>query len=143
MLFLRFMPYLLLLISALLTAWGALGLLEYLSPSVSLGLQNPNLPAGTQFLHFFAILLTGLVFLFGYYFRWPPTPFATVTMYAVLAALCFVETVDFRAFGDGAARFLPMSVEYAVYVALGFYLLKSPAMQRRFSRPPQGKDRAT
>ena len=130
---LRFAPHLILLISAVLACWGVLGLVEYAFPNVALGLQNPNFPAGTQFLHFLAILVTGLVFLVGYYLRWSGTPFATVTMYAVLATLCFVETVDFRAFGDGPGRFVPMSVEYLVYIALAAYLLKSPTMHRRFS----------
>ncbi len=127
------MPYVLLLVSAVLACWGALGLVEYAFPEVSLGLQNPNFPAGTQFLHFFALLVTGLVFLNGYYFRWSHTPFATVTMYAVLATLCFIETIDFAAFGGGPARFIAISVEYTIYIALAVYLLKSPTMRRRFS----------
>ena len=127
------MPHVLLLLSLALAAWGALGLLEYAYPKASLGLQNPNFPAGLQFLHFFAILITGLVFLLGYVTRWPPTPFATVTMYAILATLCFVETVDFHAFGGGTARFLPMLLEYSMYTVLSAYLLKSQVMRRRFA----------
>lgn len=137
---LRFMPQLLLLISSALVAWGVLGLVEYGVPAVSFGLQHPNFPAGTQFLHFFAILVTGLVFLMGYYLRWSGTPFATVTMYAVLATLCFVETVDFDAFGGGTRRFIPMAIEYCLYVALSVYLLRSPAMHRRFSSRPSASE---
>ena len=137
---LRFMPQLLLLISSALVAWGVLGLVEYGFPEVSLGLQHPNFPAGTQFLHFFAILVTGLVFLMGYYLRWSGTPFVTVTMYAVLATLCFVETVDFGAFGGGARRFIPVAMEYCLYVALSVYLLRSPAMHQRFSSGPSAPD---
>jgi hypothetical protein len=130
---LRYAPPLLLLISTALAVWGALGLIEYVYADAQFGLQNPRFPAGTQLLHFLALLATGLVFLVGYRTRWPYTPFATVTMYAVLATLCFVETVDFGAFGGGAARFIPMAVEYVVYVVLGSYLLNSPDMHRRFS----------
>ena len=50
------------------------GLIEYAFPEISLGLQHPNFPAGMQFLHFFAILFTGLRFLSGYFFRGPQTP---------------------------------------------------------------------
>ena len=57
-------------------------------------------------------------------------------MYAVLATLCFVETVDFQAFGNGPSRFIPMTVEYAVYLVLSAYLLKSQAMRRLFSSSP-------
>lgn len=111
---LRFMPQLLLLISSALVVWGVLGLIEYAFPRVSLGLQHPNFPPGT--------------------------PFATVTMYAVLATLCFVETVDFGAFGGGTRRFIPMAMEYCLYVALSAYLLRSPAMHQRFSSGPSAPD---
>jgi hypothetical protein len=124
----------LLVVSAVLAAWGALGLAEYAFPQLAFGLQNPDFPAGMQFLHFFSILVSGVVFLAGYVVRWAATPFVTVTLYAVLATLCFVETVDFGAFGGGPTRFVPMLIEYAVYVALGIYLLTSPAARRRFPR---------
>ncbi len=126
------MPYLLLLISAVLTGWGALGLLEYFIPAVVLGLQNEKFPAGLQFLHFLAIFVTGAIFLGGYFRRWRYTPFATIVMYAILATLCFIETVDFEAFGGGPTRFIPMAVEYVVYVCFSVYLLRSPAMRRHF-----------
>ncbi len=126
------MPYLLLLISAVLAIWGVLGLLEYFVPGIALGLQNRNFPAGLQFLHFFSILVTGTVFLVGYFKRWFYTPVATIGMYAVLATLCFVETVDFEAFGGGPTRFIPMTIEYVVYLGLAVYLLRSSTMRDRF-----------
>ncbi len=126
------MPYLLLLISAVLTVWGFFGLIEYFVPGIALGLQNKNFPAGLQFLHFFSILVTGLVFIVGYLKRWSYTPVATIGLYAVLATLCFVETVDFEAFGGGTTRFIPMTIEYIVYVGLSVYLLRSSSMQERF-----------
>jgi hypothetical protein len=126
------MPCLLLTISAVLAVWGALGLLEYAAPGVALGLQNAKFPAGLQFLHFAAILATGAIFLGGYVARWRHTPFATVVMYAVLATICFIETIDFDAFGDGPTRFIPMTAEYVAYVALSAYLLRSAAMRARF-----------
>lgn len=100
---------------------------------MSLGLQNANFPGGTQFLHFASILVTGVIFLGGYFARWNITPFATVTMYAVLAAICFIETVDFGAFGGGQTRFILMAIEYVTYVGISIFLLRSKTMRQRFS----------
>lgn len=126
------MPFLLLLVSGVLATWGVMGLLEYFFSGVVLGLQNEKFPAGLQFLHFFSILLTGSVFIIGYINRWAHTPQATVGMYAVLATLCFIETVDFQAFGGGPTRFIPMTIEYIVYIGLSAYLLRSSIMQIHF-----------
>ncbi|MEM9862419.1 MAG: hypothetical protein AAF938_12425 [Myxococcota bacterium] len=87
-----------------------------------------------QFLHFLALFTTGTIFSVGYWLRWFPTPFATIVMYAVLATLCFIETVDFDAFGSGPTRFIPMAVEYAAYVALSAYLLRSETIEQHFAR---------
>ncbi|MEO1104537.1 MAG: hypothetical protein AAFW98_12520, partial [Pseudomonadota bacterium] len=62
-----------------LLSWGLLGLLEYVFPASNLGLQDSNFPAGLQFIHFFALVLTGSTFVFGYLKRWPHTPHATIT----------------------------------------------------------------
>ena len=129
----RVLPMGLLLVSAGLLCWGCLGLLEYLFPAVKLGLQNSNFPAGLQFIHFFALVLTGGIFVFGYLRRWRHTCHATITMYAVLAALCFIETIDFGAFGGGVPAVGIMLSEFTLYVALSTYLLRSEAMQDRFT----------
>jgi hypothetical protein len=127
------MPYLLLLISAVLAGWGVLGLLEYFFPdAIVLGLQNEKFPAGLQFLHFFSIFVTGAIFIGGYLNRWRQTPFATVVMYAVLATLCFIETVDHEAFGSGATRFIPMVIEYVAYLGFSVYLLRSSTLHHHF-----------
>lgn len=127
-------PYLLVILHAGLFSWGLLGLIEYFVPAVSLGLQNSGFPAGTQFLHFAAILTTGGIFVGGYFGRWRHTPFAIVVMYTVLATLCFVETVDFDAFGGGATRFIFMAFEYVLYVAFSIYLWRSTTMRARFGQ---------
>ena len=121
-------------ISVGLAVWGLLGLIEYAAPGLNIGLQNDRFPAGLQFLHFLSILVTGAVFAVGYLGRWRHTPFATVVMYAVLATLCFIETVDFEAFGGGPTRFIPMTVEYIAYVGFSIYLLRSDVMRRHFGR---------
>lgn len=128
----RAFPYLLLAIKAVLLVWGLLGLLEYFSPSLRLGLQNDNFPQGTQLLHWLLLLLSGSTFVGGFLWRRRYTPFATITMYAALATLCFVETVDFGAFGGGTTSYFIMAGEYAVYIALSIYLLQSRRIAERF-----------
>lgn len=132
----RFLSYALLAVSFGLLCWGLLGLLEYAFPVLRLGLQNGNFPAGLQFLHFFALVLTGAIFSFGYLKRWLHTPYATITMYAVLATICFVETVDFGAFGGGVKGVMTMILEFTLYVALSAYLLRSAAIHGRFEPAP-------
>ena len=128
----RLLPFGLVLISTGLLCWGFLGLLEYFIPSISLGLQNGEFPAGLQFLHFFAILITGVIFVFGYFTHWRHTPYATISMYMVLATLCFIETIDFGAFGGGTTALLIMTLEFTLYLVLSVYLLRSPTIHHRF-----------
>lgn len=88
----------------------------------------------TQFLHFASILATGVVFLGGCSTRWRHLPFAMVAMYAVLAMICFIETVDFGAFGGGTTRFVPMTIEYVTYIGLSTFLLRGRADRDHFVR---------
>ena len=128
----RFLPRVLFILSVALLCWGVLGLVEYAFPALSIGLQNSSFPAGLQFAHFFAIMLTGAIFVFGYGTKWPHTRYASITMYAVLAALCFVETIDFGAFGGGTMGVLTMLLEFTTYIGLSVYLLRSAAIHRHF-----------
>lgn len=114
--------YVLVIAKGMLILWGLLGFVEYFAPSVAFGLQDSNFPQGVQFLHWLLILLTGSIFIVGFLLRWRHTPYATITMYATLATLCFVETVDFNAFGGGTKRFFIMTVEYVLYIALSLYI---------------------
>ena len=131
----KLLPKGLLVVSAGLLCWGLLGLVEYVVPTLNLGLQDDNFPAGLQFIHFFALVLTGSIFVFGYLMRWPHTPHATITMYAVLATICFIETIDFGAFGGGATGVMIMLMEFALYVGLSMYLLRSSAIHHHFNHP--------
>ncbi|CAB1075442.1 hypothetical protein D1AOALGA4SA_3262 [Olavius algarvensis Delta 1 endosymbiont] len=124
--------YVLVVVKGLMVVWGILGFVEYFAPSVTFGLQDTNFPLGTQFLHWLLLLLTGAVFIVGFLLSWSHTPFATVTMYATLATLCFVETLDFNAFGGGSNRFFIMAAEYVLYIALSTYLLRSKHIKQRF-----------
>jgi len=128
----RKLIYALVVVKGLMVIWGILGFIEYFAPSVTFGLQNANFPLGTQFLHWLLIVLTGAVFIVGFLLRWRHTPFATITMYATLATLCFVETVDFNAFGGGYKRFFIMAAEYGLYISLSMYLLRSKQAKERF-----------
>lgn len=126
--------YVLLVIKVGLLVWGVLGFIEYFVPTAALGLQDSNFPQGVQFLHWLLISSTGLIFVFGYLRRWTYTPFVTIVMYATLATLCFVETVDFNAFGGGDRRFFVMGMEYVLYISLAAYLLRSEQVRLRFQR---------
>ncbi|MEM7376546.1 MAG: hypothetical protein AAF460_03465 [Pseudomonadota bacterium] len=124
--------HLLLCVKAGLLVWGVLGFVEYVSPAVAFGLQDANFPRGVQFLHWFLLVLTGATFVVGYLRRWRHTPTATVVLYATLATLCFVETVDFNAFGGGDSRFAIMTAEFVLYAVLAVFLLRSAAVRARF-----------
>ncbi|MEM7408142.1 MAG: hypothetical protein AAF458_22830 [Pseudomonadota bacterium] len=130
----RYFTYVLIAIKVLLVVWGVLGFVEYFLPSVAFGLQDKNFPPGTQFLHWLLATSTGALFLVGFVLRWRHTPFATITMYATLATLCFVETLDFNAFGGGNKRFFIMGAEYVLYIVLAMFLLRSSYVQRRFGQ---------
>ncbi|MEE4661983.1 MAG: hypothetical protein V2J89_16055, partial [Halieaceae bacterium] len=125
----RYMTYALLGLKGALLAWGVMGFIEYFLPGAKFGLQNPGFPPGVQFLHWLLITLTGSIFIGGYSVRWRQTRQVTITLYATLAVLCFVETVDFNAFGGGARRFFIMGAEYTLYIVLAFYLLRSPQLR--------------
>lgn len=131
----RWFPYALLGVKAVLLLWGAMGLWEYVFPAAGFGLQNAKFPPGTQLLHWLLLVLTGATFVLGYAFRWRHTPFSTITLYATLATLCFVETLDFGAFGGGPERFYIMAGEYLVYLLLGAYLMRSRRIAERFGKP--------
>ncbi|MCH2038660.1 MAG: hypothetical protein MK137_08735, partial [Rickettsiales bacterium] len=122
----------LLAIKIFLLVWGIFGFLEYYNPSLEFGLQNAPFPKGVQFLHWFLLVITGASFTLGFLLRWKYTPFMTVIMYAMLATLCFIETVDFEAFGGGAMRFVIMAGEYVVYVLISMYLMQSQKVKERF-----------
>jgi len=126
--------YYLFIVKIALLVWGLLGFVEYFFPTISFGLQEPNFPAGTQFLHWFLITLTGSTFVYGFLRRWKYTPFVTITMYVALATMCFIQTVDFHAFGGGATRFFIMSAEFVLYFLLTIYLLRSKRVLAYFRR---------
>jgi hypothetical protein len=127
-----------LIISAIgMTIWGIAGFIEYLfGVTVIIPLQNPNFPAGTQFIHWFLITLYGIVFLAGYALRWRFTPEAKLVIAACLATMCFIQTFDFMTRED---RYISYVIEVINYVIVTTYLFKSKLMQARFRRNEQAE----
>ncbi len=124
--------YLLVLGSIGMTAWGLAGFVEYLfGVTVVIPLQNANFPAGTQFIHWLLITLSGSVFLFGYFTRWKYTPNAKLVICACLATMCFIQTFDFMTRDD---RYISYALEVTNYIVVTTYLFKSKLMQERFRR---------
>ena len=124
--------YLIVLSAVGMTIWGVAGFIEYLSGiTVVIPLQNENFPAGTQFIHWFLITLSGTVFLFGYFSRWHYTPNALMVIYACLATMCFIQTFDFMTRED---RYSSYAKEVVIYIVVTIYLFKSKLMQERFKK---------
>ncbi len=55
-----------------------------------------------------------------------------MTMYAVLATICFIETIDFGAFGGGTIGVFIMLLEFALYIVLSVCLFRSAAIGHHF-----------
>lgn len=114
-----------------LTAWGVLGLWEYFAGTKIAGFQNPLFSHGLQFLHFSALIATGVTFLVGSFLRSSLTPNAMLVWYTVLSTLCAVETLDFLVH---EYRYLFLFVELATYAIILVYLFKSGSMISFFQR---------
>ncbi|MBE7440539.1 MAG: hypothetical protein HS115_18960 [Spirochaetales bacterium] len=107
------------IIHLILLIWGFAGMIQYFFPDAPiLPLQNPSFPAGVQFLHWFAILSGGLTFLLGS--RWPGArPAAMGAVYAMMATLCAVETLEYL---KSPYKYAAMVAEYMAYTAILLFL---------------------
>ena len=124
--------YLLILAASVLLGWGVLGFLEYFTGWAPLmPLQNATFPSGTQFIHWLLITLAGSVFLTGYFLRWSYTPVAMMVLYAALATLCAIETLDFM---ENPSRYTDFVRECIYYILISIYLVRSTRMRKRFGR---------
>lgn len=122
--------YLLLASAVVFCFWGTAGFIEYFTgQQIIIPLQNPNFPMGTQFIHWFLITLKGFVFLIGYLKRWQYTPHVMVLLYACLATMCFIQTIDFMTRED---RYTSYATELISYTIASLYLFKSKRMQKHF-----------
>lgn len=124
--------YILLASSVVFCFWGTFGFIEYFSGRpILIALQNPNFPAGTQFIHWVLVSLKGFVFLGGYLKRWKYTPNVMVVIYASLATMCFIQTFDFMTRDD---RYISYVGELTSYTIASIYLFRSKRMQGHFGR---------
>ena len=124
--------YLLILAASVMFGWGTLGFLEYFTGLAPLmPLQNATFPDGTQFIHWLLIILSGSVFLIGYFLRWSYTPVAMIVLYAALATLCAIETFDFM---ENPSRYTDFMRECTYYILISIYLLRSTRMRERFGQ---------
>jgi hypothetical protein len=122
--------YLLLLAATVMLGWGVLGFLEYFTGLAPLmPLQNPTFPAGTQFVHWTLITLSGGTLLAGYVLRWSCTPVAMIVMFASLATLCAIQTFDFM---ENPSRYTDFMRECIYYIIMSIYLFRSKRMRDRF-----------
>jgi hypothetical protein len=128
----RLVAAVLLLVHLGLLAWAVMGLLEWFLPGAPWPrLSNPLFPQPLLLVHWLAILGAGGVYVAGYLARWRHTPLAMVGAYAVLAAICAVETLGFLVHGT---RFLDMALEYLTYALILAFLFRAPPMRERFGR---------
>ena len=124
--------YLIVLAASVMLGWGVLGFLEYFSGAAPLmPLQNPTFPAGTQFVHWTLITLSGATFLAGYVLRWRYTPLAMIVLFASLATLCAVQTFDFM---ENPSRHWDFTRECTYYIIMSIYLLNANRMRDRFGK---------
>jgi hypothetical protein len=130
--------YLMIVAATVMLGWGVLGFLEYLTGWAPLmPLQNPTFPSGTQFVHWLLITLSGSAFLIGYFTRWPYTPIAMLVIYASLATMCAIQTIDFM---ENPSRYSDFARECFYYVVFSIYLFRSERMRGRFGRITMAKD---
>ncbi len=121
---------LIVLAASVMLGWGVFGFLEYFTGAAPLmPLQNPTFPAGTQFVHWTLITLSGATFLAGYFLRWKYTPLAMVVLFASLATLCAIQTFDFMV---RPSRYWDFMRECIYYIVMSIYLLRAQRMRDRF-----------
>lgn len=124
--------YFLILYSTMMLSWGILGFIEYFTQAVFIvPLQNPTFPAGTQFIHWLLITLSGATYLYGYVSRWPYTPLAMPMLFGMLTSMCFIQTFDFMI---APSRYVTFAIECSMYIGISVYLLRSQLMQKKFRK---------
>jgi hypothetical protein len=114
-----------------LVVWSVLGLAEMLLPELTWAkVGNPRFPAWIQLAQWLLVFAVASVFILGLAARWRHTPLAMAVGFALMAALCAVETVGYLTYG---LRYAAMALEYAAYVAILLFLFRSRTAQQSFS----------
>lgn len=113
-----------------LLAWAVPGFVEWFAGDVPWpSLANPLFPDWLQLLHWLVVLSAAVLFLWGYATRWPATPRAMIPAYALMAAVCAIETFGYL---THPLRFVAMALEFAAYVAIPVMLNRAPSLAARF-----------
>ena len=124
--------YLIILASIVMLVWGLLGFLEYFTGQAPvLPLQNATFPAGTQFVHWTLITLSGGMYLVGFVTRWRYTPIAMAVLFGSLATMCSIQTFDFM---ENDSRYTDFARECFYYLIISIYLFRSKRMQNHFGK---------
>ncbi|HEX5737602.1 MAG TPA: hypothetical protein VFY22_03770 [Hydrogenophaga sp.] len=128
---LKAIPPLLVVVHAILLAWAAIGMAEWLLPAVPWPLvSNPAFPPWLLLVHWLAVFTGAIAFLGGYIARWRATPAAVALAYAFMAVVCVIETFWFL---TGVGRFVAMALEFATYIGIVVLLRRLPSFVNRFS----------
>lgn len=126
----RLLPPLLLVVHFALLLWALVGLAEWFVASVPWPrLSNVLFPQWLLLWHWLAILAASAIFLGGYFRCWPFTPKAMVPAYAMMAAVCVVETFGFL---THPLRFVAMALEFSAYIGISIALRRVPSFVARF-----------
>jgi len=123
-------------VHVVLILWSMAGLAEMLLPSVPWPpVGNALFPTAVQLLQWLLVLAVAATFLLGVATRWRHTPVAMAAGYAMMAALCAVETIGFLEHG---LRYPAMALEYAEYTVILLFLFRSRTARRYFAGAPTG-----
>lgn len=130
----RSLPPVLVLVHVALLLWAVVGLAEWLSPAVPWPrLSNVLFPRWLLLLHWTAVLLAAAIFLGGYAARWRFTPKAMIPAYALMAAVCVIETFWFL---QHPLRFVAMALEFSAYIVIPIALHRVAGLAAHFSGAP-------
>ena len=120
----------LLAVHGLLIVIGAGGLVELaVDKPPWTPFSNLELPGWMLLLQWLLMLTAGAVFIAGYAMRLRALPHMMAGIYAVMAAVCALQTFTMLSNAD---RFTNMAIEYAEYAVILVYLYAAPPMKARF-----------
>lgn len=123
----RFIGKALVVVHLVLLAWAIIGFAEMLLSAVPWpAISNPLFSSAMLLLQWVVVSAAAATFLLGYFRRWPRLPRAMVAWYVVMAVICAYQNFTIL---QHPTRFIEMTLEYAAYVAIGFYLFLSPTMR--------------
>jgi len=124
----------LVVVHIVLVVWCVLGLAEIILPELPLPkVGNPLFPASIQLAQWLLVLAVAAIFILGLAARWRHTPIAMTAGYALMAALCAVETIGYL---KHDLRYPAMALEYAAYGVILLFLFRSPTARASFGPRP-------